>query len=298
MKFEALFIRDVEGERRVESAQLPLRVGTGSDCHIRLPGPGGAPLALLDLLDGEPFVQPVGRGASLTLNGEPLLTSQRLRHGDEMLFYGSRIHVLADGDRLQLDVRLEDSAYVTRPPESAEALEGSAEETIAPAAFRRAAETTAAVAQDGGRSPLRMILGGGLVALLIVSYLLFSAKSIQFSIDPIDPDSVTIEGGWFRLPLADRVLLRKGEYSVRVEKRGYYDVVQSFVVGDEPSTTIELRMRKLPGQLILATEPAAEATVTINNSLVGPAPYGPVELQPFTVRRHLLSRVEGAVADR
>ena len=46
-----LFIRDVEGERRIEAERLPLRVGTGSDCELRLPGPGGGPVMMLDLLD-------------------------------------------------------------------------------------------------------------------------------------------------------------------------------------------------------------------------------------------------------
>ena len=59
-----LFIRDVEGERRVDRDRLPLRVGTGSDCGLRLPGPGGGPVMLLDLLDDAPFVQPLtGVGA-------------------------------------------------------------------------------------------------------------------------------------------------------------------------------------------------------------------------------------------
>ena len=52
MKFEHLFVRDLEGERRVDAQALPLRVGTGSDCELRLPGPGGEPVAFVDLLDG------------------------------------------------------------------------------------------------------------------------------------------------------------------------------------------------------------------------------------------------------
>jgi formylglycine-generating enzyme required for sulfatase activity len=280
LKFDELFVRDVEGERRLGGGELPLRVGTGSDCNIRLPGPGGAPVALIDLLDGEPFVQPVGRGESLTLNGDPLTASRRLADGDEMQFYGSRIAVAAGSNRLVLEVRLEDSAYVTKPPEVADTGGQAEEETIAPAAFRRAADTSAGAGQEHKRSPLRMILGGGLAALVVVSYLLFSAKSIQFEVDPTAPDSVSIDGGWFRLPLGDRVLLRKGDYTVNITKDGYYDVSQSFVVDDEPSKTIELRMRKLPGRLTVLTEPLGDAIVTIDNALVGPAPYGPVELQP------------------
>ena len=43
MSFDHLFIRDVEGERRIDASELPLRVGTGTDCQLRLPGPGGGP---------------------------------------------------------------------------------------------------------------------------------------------------------------------------------------------------------------------------------------------------------------
>ena len=40
MNFDHVFILDVEGERRFEAGALPVRIGTGSDCELRLPGPG------------------------------------------------------------------------------------------------------------------------------------------------------------------------------------------------------------------------------------------------------------------
>jgi len=70
LKFSSVILRDSEGEQRFDAARLPLRLGTGTDCEIRLPGPGSSAVALLDELDGEPFVQPVGRGSSVTINGE------------------------------------------------------------------------------------------------------------------------------------------------------------------------------------------------------------------------------------
>ena len=278
MKFDHLVIRDVEGERRITAAELPLRVGTGNDASLRLPGPGGPPMALIDLLDGIPFVQPVGRGAALELNGAPLDASRRLGDGDELAFFGSRVRVIVDDQRVLLDVRLEDSAYVTRPPEL-ETEQAPDDEAIAPTAFTRAAET-AALREDTRTSPLKLILGGGLAALLIASYLLFSAKSVQFEIDPVGPDAFDIDGGWFRLPIGDRILLRKGDYVVKVEKRGYYDIRQSFAVGDEPSMTVSLAMRRKPGRLVVSVEPAVEAVVTVDGSQVGKAPFGPVELEP------------------
>ena len=279
MSFSHLFVRSVEGERRVDSQGLPLRVGTGSECELRLPGPGGGPVALLDLLDGMPFVQPVGRAAAMTINGEPLETSRRLADGDELRFYGSSIKLSIDGDRLLLDVRLEDSAYVTRPPEIDADEVVPDEEAIAPTAFSRAAETAAKI-QKEKTSPLRYIVGGGMAFLLLASYLLFSAKSVEFEIEPASPDQFSITGGWFRLPVGDRILLRKGNYTVNVQKKGYFDVQQSFVVGDDQSMTLELRMRKKPGRLLVQVEPPVDAIVTVNGSQVGKAPFGPVELEP------------------
>lgn len=278
MNFEYLVIRDVEGERRIDSTALPLKIGTGADSGLRLPGPGGGPLLLLDMLDGAPFIQPVGRNDSVALNGKRLTTSTRLQDGDAIEFFGSRIQVSA-GERLVLDVRLEDSAYVTAPPEIADEAELAAEEAILPTAFRRASETRI-VTDDRHKSPLRGILIGGLVLLGLASFLLFSSASVQFLIDPAEPDQFDIDGGWFRLPLGDRVLLRRGEYTLSVQKQGYYDVNQAFVVGDEPTQTVSVDMRKLPGRLTITTNPEVDATVAIDNLHVGPAPLGPVELQP------------------
>jgi formylglycine-generating enzyme required for sulfatase activity len=279
LSFDHLFIKDVAGERRVDAHALPLRVGTGSQCELRLPGPGGEPVALLDLLDGSPFVQPVGRAAALTINGLPLETSRRLENGDELQFYGSSIRIDVDGDRLLLEVRLEDSAYVTRPPDIAEDEGAPGEEAIAPTAFKRAVETAAQTRVERA-SPLRYIVGGGMSILLIASYLLFSAKSVEFEIDPPEPDGFSVDGGWFRLPVGDRILLRKGNYTVSVQKKGYFDVQQTFVVGDEQSMTLDLQMRKKPGRLLVQVEPPVDAVVTINESQIGKAPFGPVELEP------------------
>ena len=278
MSFDHLFIRDVEGERRIEASDLPLRIGTGNDSTLRLPGPGGGPVVLLDILDGQPFVQPVGRDASIAVNGEALVASRRLGDGDEIQFYGSRIRISTVEQKLLLSVHLEDSAYVTQPPQLEDA-EAAAEEAIAPTAFKRAAATRAVTAETS-RSPLKLILFGGLAILGIASWLLFTARSVQFQVDPVEPDSFSISGGWFRLPLADRVLLRQGEYTLKVEKEGYYDVAQAFVVDDQPSMTVTVTMRKLPGMLTITTLPPAEATVSIDDIHVGPAPLGPVELQP------------------
>ena len=258
--------------------RFAIRIGTGTDSDLRLPGPGGSPVVMLDLLDGAPFVQAIGRDVEATVNGEALTASRRLVDGDELGYYGSRIRIAA-GDRLVLDVRLEDSAYVTAPPELEGAGDAGAEETIAPTAFQRASETRA-VEATAGPSPLRNILIVGAVLLGTVSYLLFTAKSVEIDVLPADVDSVEIRGGWFQLPLGDRVLLRKGEHTLQCREAGYYDVRQTFVVDDEPIRTVSVTMRKLPGRLAVLVDVDEDATVSIDGTQEGQAPLGPVELQP------------------
>ncbi len=279
MSFDHLIIRDVEGERRIDESNLPLRVGTGGDCGLRLPGPGGGPVVLLDLLDGAPFVQPAGRDSSMQINSEPLLTSRRLEVGDQLEFFGSRIHISAADGQLILEVHLEDSAYVTQPPQLDSAPRDADDEQIAPTAFQRASQTQASP-DDSRQSPLKMIIGIVLSLLLITSYLLFSSKSVQFDVEPADPDSVQITGGWFRFPIGDRILLRSGEHTVNIERQGYYDVSQAFTVGEEASMRLQIEMRRLPGRLSVATEPLVDAIVSIDGATVGKSPYGPLELQP------------------
>ena len=285
MSFEELVIRTVAGERRFGRDELPLRVGTGSECAVRLPGPGGEPVALIDLLDGLPIVQPVGRNTSLRINDAALDASRRLADGDVLKFYGSEVSIGISDAGVAIDVRLEDSAYVTQAPAEDDDSARPDDESIAPTAFRRAAETQAQATVEK-RGSLRYFVAAGLFLLLSMSFLLFTSKSVEFDIHPAEPDGFNIDGGWFRLPIGDRVLLRTGNYTVKVEKDGYYDVAQTFVVGDEPSMTVRLRMRKKPGRLLVATEPATEALVTVDESIVGKAPYGPLELEPgdHTVR--------------
>ncbi|MDH3439856.1 MAG: PEGA domain-containing protein, partial [Gammaproteobacteria bacterium] len=281
MKFDGVTIIDAEGVRTVDVSQLPIRLGTGNDCEMRVPGPGSSAVALIDELDGEPFVQPVGSGAALTVNDEPLSASRKLFAGDVIGFFGTQIRV---GDRdgaLSLDVQLEGSAYVTRPPELADSGAGAEEETIVATAFQRAADTAPIEIKTSGVR-WQSIVGGVIAVLVMVSWLLFTSKSIQFDVQPAGADEVSVSGGWFRLPVGERILLREGTYTVHVSKEGYYDVSQSIEIDDSPSRTIIVEMRKLPGQLTVVTDPAVDAIVTVDDSRVGTAPYGPLEVEPGT----------------
>lgn len=275
MIIDSVVIRDSDGERTLAPTDLPIRLGTGADAALRLPGPAGAVAGSIDALDGQPFLQP--RGGNLTVNGETLTASRLLRDGDRLEFFGSRIDVSMTDRALVLAVGLEGSAYITRPPELPEAV--AAEEAIAPTAFRRASE----VAPVKTRQPLlkwQHAVAVALAGLAVLSWLLFTARSIQFDVLPAGADSVQVRGGWFKLPLADRILLREGTYTVEVKKAGYFDVAQAFEVGDEPSLEIIVEMRRRPAYLTVVTDPTIEAMVTVDGSQLGAAPFGPLEVEP------------------
>jgi len=279
LKFVAVTVRDAEGERRLTPDLFPLKIGTGMDCHVRLPGPGNAAVALIDELDGDPFIQPVGGNNALRIDGETLTAARRLASGSELEFYGTRVSVTMDAGEMSLDVRLEGSDYVTRPPVVPAQTGAAADETIAPTAFRRAAEIRAAQ-QTTHSYRWQAIVAGAILVLVFASWLLFSARSIQFDVQPAGADKVGIAGGWFKLPVGDRVLMRPGNYVVNVSKQGYFDVSQPLEIGDEQSRTVVIEMRKLPGSLTVVTEPAVDAVVTVDDTSVGQAPFGPLELEP------------------
>jgi hypothetical protein len=98
---------------------------------------------MLDLLDDLPIVQPVGRNTALLINNAPLEASRSLVDGDVLQFYGSEVRFSISDSGVAIDVRLEDSAYVTKPPELQDDADRPQDESIAPTAFRRASETRA-----------------------------------------------------------------------------------------------------------------------------------------------------------
>jgi len=279
LNLEKIVIVDSEGRRALDAERMPLRIGTAADCELKLPGPGSRAVAVLDRLDDEVFVQPIGETGSVSLNSEPLTATRRLQDGDVIEFFGSRIAIAVAGEVLSLKVMLEDSVYLTRPPELQDADGAGTSEVITAQTFRRDAAPAAAVTAKEHRR-WQAVIGAALGILILVSYLLFSAISVRFEIDPESIDSFDIDGGWFRMPMGDRFLLRPGNYTARVTKEGYYDVSHGFTVGDEDALTIPLVMRKLPGRLTINTDPAVNAAVTVDDKYFGRAPYGPLELEP------------------
>src|SRR5690606_36879660 len=127
------------------------------------------------------------------LNGEPLTATRRITPGDELSFFGSRIVIGDAPEALLATAHLEDSAYITRPPELADD-SAPADEAIAPSAFRRAAEVTAETPKPRAYR-WQAAVGSAMVLLVVRSWLLFTSKSVQFRIEPGEPDEFSVTGG-------------------------------------------------------------------------------------------------------
>ena len=221
MTLKHLIVKTFEGEVSYSRKELPLRVGTSNDCQVRLPGPGGSAVAMFDLLDGILIIQPVSKEDFLLLNDKKLDTTRRLSNGDNVKFFGSIIRIIINEQGITLDIHLEDSAYVTQPPKFDETLSEQEYKKITPISF----SPTVSDNKDllfFKKNKIKLFIGSALIFLLSISFLLFTSKSVNFEISPSEPNEFSIDGGWFRFPIGDRILLRKGNYKVNVKKNGYY----------------------------------------------------------------------------
>ena len=81
------------------------------------------------------------------------------------------------------------------------------------------------------------------------------------------------------LRFAGRYLLRPGSYTVRATAEGYAPGELGIQVGDAPSQDFRLRLERLPGQLVLSTQPAVAAEVSIDGMSVGRTPTPPIDVK-------------------
>ena len=188
MIVEVLIVRNSGKEQRFEASTLPIRLGTDTASEIRLPGPGSKAVALVDLLDGEPFIQPMGvADGTLKVNGDSVKTSRRLSAGDELEFYGTRVLIEVAGRNLILELQFDGSAYITKPPDLGSDV--SANEPIMATTFERSSESAQEVVESSGLS-WQAIVGGVITVLIAASALLFTSKSIQIYVQPAGADEV------------------------------------------------------------------------------------------------------------
>ena len=100
-------------------------------------------------------------------------------------------------------------------------------------------------------------------------WFIFTAKSVKLEPNVIGAEVDITEG--LRLKTGARYLLRPGEYNIRGQVTGYYDIEQVIEVGQQNQQTIPIDFERLPGVVKITSTPA-NVTVTFNGQRLGQTP--------------------------
>ncbi|UCG71846.1 MAG: PEGA domain-containing protein [Chromatiales bacterium] len=264
------------GERRFGPGDLPLALGAGADCALRVPGAvGSAPIAQVSDLDGRPLLQPAP-GARLVLNGNPVDAARWLTDGDVIGTDTARIEcAIADG-QWHFRVAQTQDEYQTLPPEI-EAAPAEDEPVITAVARQRRDTVTGRTDEPSPQRRWRYAVWAALGILLAVALFLFTAQAIRLDVEPVAAE-IQIAGGLVKVPFGGRYLLWPGEYRVLLSAEGYAKQVEDIRVLRGPSQEFRFEMTKLPGRIVVLTGPGVPAEVSVDGAPAGTAPTDEIEL--------------------
>ena len=272
------------GQRRFGAQDLPLSIGTGIDCPLRIPGAAGAPpVGQISDLDGRALLQPAP-GARLVLNGDALQTARWLETGDVIGTDSARIECRLDTDDWHFRVAQTEDEYQTLPPELDEV--AAEDEPVITAVARRRSEAEAQPVADPPKARRwRYVIGTALALLLAVALFLFTAQAVRIDVEPVDA-RVQIAGGLVKVPFGGRYLVWPGSYRVLLAAEGYAPQREEIEVTRAPNQEFRFEMAKLPGRLVVLTGPGVPADVFVDETPVGTAPTEEIELPagPHAVR--------------
>ena len=122
-----------------------------------------------------------------------------------------------------------------------------------------------------------------------IAWYLFTAKAVYVVTTPADAH-IRIQGG-IQFKLADRYLLRSGEYILILEAEGYYPLNQDLTIGEDQNQYYTIELLRLPGHLQVETGQVTGADIFIDNVARGKAP---VTIRDIPYGQHLVK----VVADR
>ncbi len=114
-------------------------------------------------------------------------------------------------------------------------------------------------------------IAAGIAGLFVVALLffLFTARSLTLNIvAEADPDFSLSGLNW---SFGERILVRPGEYVLKVSAEGYHPYEQNITVSDADTQQLEIQLAPLPGTVTLTTQPAG-AVITVDEAVLGPSP--------------------------
>ncbi len=263
-------IKDDGGSRLLNEAELPLRIGSSTSADIRVPGAlSSTSIALIGVLDERAFVQPTGGTETVTVDGEEITGTTWLADGSILSVGGIEVRCHVNDDQMQLEVAYPEASYQTLPPDL-EAEKAAAEETITPIRTRRARTVTGGP-DERRRRIVQSSVYGALALLAAFAFYIFSAKPVLIETDP-DYAEIEIAGGFLKLQVGGRYLLRQGDYTVTMTAAGYVSLEQEITIGSADNQEFEFNLEKLPGRITITTRQLVPGEVWVDGELIGETP--------------------------
>ena len=143
---------------------------------------------------------------------------------------------------------------------------GQSNEALAATTFEPLSQATSEKRQVSAAQIAAGIAGVFIVALL---FFLFTARSLTLNIvAEADPDFSLSGLNW---SFGERILVRPGQYVLKVAAEGYHPYEQNITVSDADTQQLEIQLAPLPGTVTLTTQPAG-AVITVDEALLGPSP--------------------------
>lgn len=143
---------------------------------------------------------------------------------------------------------------------------GQSNESLAATTFEPLSQATSEKRRVSATQIAAGIAGIFVVALL---FFLFTARSLTLNIvAEADPDFSLSGLNW---SFGERILVRPGEYVLKVSAEGYHTYEQNITVSDADTQQLEIQLAPLPGTVTLTTQPAG-AVITVDEAVLGPSP--------------------------
>ena len=121
-------------------------------------------------------------------------------------------------------------------------------------------------------SPAKILLLVLFAVLLTVAMFMFNARAVKFDFDPAET-KFTILSGYPTYQLGERFLMLTGDYDIHASADGYYPLLSSVSLTEEPDQDFSFSLKKLPGIVeILAIHDGKEiqdAAVFVDQVLEG-----------------------------
>lgn len=265
-----IIIKDRSGSRPLNEGELPLHIGSGTSADIRIPGAlSSTSVALIGVLGDRAFVQPTGGAETVKLDDEEITSTTWLADGNLLSVGGIEVHCHTEDHQMQLEVTYPEASYQTLPPDL-QAEKTAVAETITPIRTRRTRKAEGSP-EKRRRKIVQSSVYGALVLLAALALYGFTVKPVLIETDP-DYAEIEITGGFLKLRLGGRYLLRQGDYTVTMAAAGYVSLEQKITVGSADNQEFQFNLEKLPGRIIITTRRGVPGEVWVDGELVGETP--------------------------